>query len=560
MITSIAIACLPLLPQTPCGSPGPDLVMGNTQGVGNYTSSSGIEALSLGYEPCNVGSTAVSYAANTPSHPVYGSSLYRLKTVDGSLRLEEVGQSWLRHGFFALSQGMRCTCTPTDGTTLGTGCSDSLSAAGGAGTVAWGPRWQVNAATGSFAYPPANPPRSGLDRLLQLHVADLEPTGGAGAARYFAEIHTVAADDAAAGHGDNNSSHRELSVAGSGNAWTFGLMGTTQVERPAIYAWQDADPGVTVSEVHVPSDGRFLLASRATDLGGGMWHYEYALHNQSSDRGARTFEVPISFLGAVSNTGFHDVDYHSGDGPGNVNFDGTDWAVATGGGVVAFSTDTFATNPSANAVRWSTTYNFRFDSDIPPVSNGTVSIGLFEPGTPAAATIQAVVPAPGPPPYMTYCFGEGSSGPCPCGNAGTLGRGCQNSAGTNGALMYAMGGASLSADSLVFGVTDELPTALTILMQGSTTIAPVPFGDGLRCVGGTIKRLYVKSAVAGVVTAPQAGDPSVSARSAALGDPISAGQSRQYQSYYRDANPTFCPAPTGSTFNASDAVEIVWGS
>ncbi|MFN0008022.1 MAG: hypothetical protein ACKVXR_08960 [Planctomycetota bacterium] len=559
MLTSIAIACLPFLPQTPCGSPGPDLVMGHSSGIANYTSSNGIEALSVGYEPYNVGSTPVIYSASTPNHPVYGSSLYRLKTVAGALRMEEIGQSWLRHGFFALSQGTRCTCTPTDGTELGIGCADSMSSAGGAGTIGWGPRWQINAATGAFPYPPANPPRSGLNRLLQVHVADLEPTGGTGAARYFVESQAIAADDAAAGNGDNNSSYREVGVAGSGTAWTFALMGTTQEERPAIYAWQDADPGVTVSDVHVPSDGRLLLASRATDLGGGLWHYEYALHNQSSHRNARSFLVPVPAAGNVSNTGFHDVDYHSGDGPGNVNFDGTDWNIAVGGGQVVFSTDTFAANPSANAVRWSTTYNFRFDSDLPPV-NGSVSVGLFEPGTPTDVSIPAVVPVSGPPPFMSFCFGDGSAGPCPCGNVGMWWSGCDNSAGTGGALLSATGNASLSNDTVVLTSSGELPTSLSIVIQGNATISPVNFGDGLRCAGGTLKRLYVRSASGGVVIAPQAGDPSVSARSAALGDPLGAGANRDYQTYYRDGNPTFCPSPAGSTFNATGAVAITWGS
>lgn len=97
-------------------------------------------------------------------------------------------------------------------------------------------------------------------------------------------------------------------------------------------------------------------------------------------------------------------------------------------------------------------------------------------------------------------------------------------------------------------------------MQGNLTISPANFGDGLRCAGGAIKRLYVKGAGGGVVTAPQAGDPSVSARSAVLGDPIPVGGTRNYQVYYRDSNPTYCPAPTGGTFNASGAVAILWNS
>ena len=59
---------------------------------------------------------------------------------------------------------------------------------------------------------------------------------------------------------------------------------------------------------------------------------------------------------------------------------------------------------------------------------------------------------------------------------------------------------------------------------------------------------------------PELGDASIRARSAALGDPISAGESRDYQIYYRDANPTFCPAPQGSTFNATGAVAVAWQS
>jgi hypothetical protein len=53
-------------------------------------------------------------------------------------------------------------------------------------------------------------------------------------------------------------------------------------------------------------------------------------------------------------------------------------------------------------------------------------------------------------------------------------------------------------------------------------------------------------------------DLSVSARSAALGDPIAAGQTRIYQTYYRDPTPTFCPNPPGNTWNISNAVSTVW--
>jgi hypothetical protein len=123
-----------------------------------------------------------------------------------------------------------------------------------------------------------------------------------------------------------------------------------------------------------------------------------------------------------------------------------------------------------------------------------------------------------------------------------------------------MGAASLSADTLQLASAGELPSALSIVLQGNLAIAPANFGDGLRCTGGTLLRMYSKSAVGGVVVAPQAGDPTVSARSGALGDAIPLGATRNYQTYYRDANAAFCPDPPGSTFNISNALAIPWGS
>jgi hypothetical protein len=161
--------------------------------------------------------------------------------------------------------------------------------------------------------------------------------------------------------------------------------------------------------------------------------------------------------------------------------------------------------------------------------------------------------------YAPFCLGDGSGGACPCGNAGAERHGCENSAGTGGALLTGAGAASLSLDTLELECTGELPSALSVVLQGSASIAPVSYGDGLRCTGGLLKRLYAKSASGGAVSAPQAGDPSISARSAALGDPIPLGGTREYQVYYRDPNASFCPAPPGGTFNVSNAIAATWG-
>ena len=85
--------------------------------------------------------------------------------------------------------------------------------------------------------------------------------------------------------------------------------------------------------------------------------------------------------------------------------------------------------------------------------------------------------------------------------------------------------------------------------------AGVVFGDGVRCAGGALKRRAAKNASGGDVSFPTAGEPSITARSAALGDPIAAGSSRFDQTYYRDPSASFCPS---ATFNATGAIQIDW--
>jgi hypothetical protein len=82
---------------------------------------------------------------------------------------------------------------------------------------------------------------------------------------------------------------------------------------------------------------------------------------------------------------------------------------------------------------------------------------------------------------------------------------------------------------------------------------------GVRCTSGTFKRLYTKVASGGSITAPDfgAGDPTVSARSAALGDAIQAGDSRWYFVYYRDPN-VLGGCPATSTFNATQTGQVTW--
>ncbi|MFN0006966.1 MAG: TolB family protein [Planctomycetota bacterium] len=150
---------------------------------------------------------------------------------------------------------------------------------------------------------------------------------------------------------------------------------------------------------------------------------------------------------------------------------------------------------------------------------------------------------------------------CPCANPPSgAGRGCNNSSNTGGASLSASGGTFLTSDSLVFTTTGQRPTALSIVAQwNGVNPTGAIFGQGVRCTSGTLKRLFAKSASGGSITAPNfaGGDLTVSAASAAKGDPIAAGQSRWYVVYYRD-NTVLGGCPALSNFNATQTGRVIW--
>jgi glycosylphosphatidylinositol phospholipase D len=56
-------------------------------------------------------------------------------------------------------------------------------------------------------------------------------------------------------------------------------------------------------------------------------------------------------------------------------------------GSVAWATQTYATNPAANALRWGTMYNYWFDSDLPPDPAGAITVGLFRAPTASSPAV-----------------------------------------------------------------------------------------------------------------------------------------------------------------------------
>jgi hypothetical protein len=369
----------------PCDLPGeePDIIVGDIFDTNRYGSQNGITAFSFGTESCNLGTCWANWLGWTPDHPVIAQNMYRLK--DG--RFEQIGQSWLKHGFATLD-GALCAldCIPGGGSHLGVHCSDPYWADLNGDQTGLGPKFEVDPKTGVHLHPFTAEGQTGIPlyKRLQVRNDDLDPALNAGAL-YFLEGQYVAADDAAAGNNWNNNSYRRILVSGGGGVFDISLTDETQREQHAINAWRAADPTVVVRRF-----GDFLGAVRVTDLGGGTWHYEYAVQNVISDRGAQAFRVPLPHNALVTNVGFHDVDYHSGE-----PYAGDDWTVTlengAGANSITWSTTPHAVDPDANALRWGTLYNFRFDLSAGAV-NGPASLTYFAPGTPSETAWATRVP------------------------------------------------------------------------------------------------------------------------------------------------------------------------
>jgi len=375
------------------GTVGPDVTVHTLTGPGNYPAAGGFEAYSLGTVSCNQGDTPLNWCDNLPNgcptqgtspdqHPVIAQNLYRFK--DG--RFEQIGMSWLKHGFTALAiSDPDCgngTCqNPGTGNLLGVGCTDPYSSSLN-GDTPLGRRSEVDATTGVFPFPYTSVGTAdSTSQRIRVAVTDVDPAFNVGAL-YWLEGQYIAADDAAAGNALNNASYRQTFVNADTFALGFSGAAPTVRELPGIAAWQAADAEVDLVAVDVPGSSpveRFHVARRVTDLGGGDWHYEYAIHNLNSDRSAISFTVDFPGAATIGNAGFHDVDHHSGE-----PYDTADWTVdLTTPGQVTWSGVEFATDPDANALRWATMFSFWFDATAGP-SGVFHTLELFKPGSPAA--------------------------------------------------------------------------------------------------------------------------------------------------------------------------------
>lgn len=405
-LLSVAAALLPRAEAggnngTTCDSSGPDVIVGDIRGTSNYSSVGGIEAFAFGTESCNIGDEELLWNSGTPDKPVIGQHVFRIK--DGVL--EQIGQGWLKNGFFALSDNLcGCGCIGTDGSVLGVGCSDLYSSGLNGSQNGMSPKYEVNAFTGVYPYPGTDLTATGdgIYKRVQVAISDLDP-GQDGGGTYFVEAQYVSPDDAASGNGNNNSSCVQGSVNGSGSSWDIDIDAyDTMRETTAVEAWKVFDSSVYVSDLFVENEGRVLVGSKVNDLGGGVYQYVYAVQNQTSDRSIDSFTVPVDPDGSYYDFQFNDVDYHSGS-----PVDGTDWTYTVSGSSITWEcTETYAQNVWANAIRWGTVYTFSFKTTS-TAQVDSVALGVFKPATGGSNASEAFGVA-----YAPTAGGGGGGGDC----------------------------------------------------------------------------------------------------------------------------------------------------
>ncbi|MBI5365388.1 MAG: VCBS repeat-containing protein [Planctomycetes bacterium] len=152
-------------------------------------------------------------------------------------------------------------------------------------------------------------------------------------------------------------------------------------------------------------------------------------------------------------------------------------------------------------------------------------------------------------PVTRACVGDGVDADCPCGNSGAHGRGCAHATSSAGAVLASTG--SVANDTLQL-YAGGLPTnGLALFLAGEALEPPVPFGDGLLCASGFLRRFGRQSAQGGLASFPQPGTQTLGQASAAS---PGSGALRVYQTYFRSAAP-FC---TSATFNATNALVVLW--
>lgn len=365
---------------------GPELVAHDMPGFVGYAITNGERAYSAAGHWCNQGDAPAAWVAETNQHPISVLNLVRIE--NGVLR--HLGASWATHQYCALQLNVCGSCTPAGPGcpgALGVGCSTTSTASSLGSQMNMSRRSDANASTGSFLFPfAAGSPSGPLERRCRVAVADVDPAQHPNATFAF-ELVTLHPSD-------GDASHRCVTrrIATASMLLTPIAAGPADEGSTAVELWQSVVPSVTITTLDIPGDGRVLVAANATDLGSGLWRYDYAIENIDSHESVGALAIPLPVGAIVSETTSHAPLVHSGEVTSNAP-----WTTAVDGRAIVWSTEPFASNPNANAIRWGITDSFSVVCDRPPAP-GQATLTLFRSALPIVAGV--TVPSVGGTPLL----------------------------------------------------------------------------------------------------------------------------------------------------------------
>ncbi len=493
-ILTVALLSVPAIAQANA-VPGLDIGMYDVTDIGyqgrrGAAYPNGEAGFMVGHSWCNGGSVNLPWVSQSGGLMVdqYPRIAFLLARESGGRMVQVSGRSFCKHSptAYNFSSGPCAPCNSGSGSFFFTGCSDTYGSGINSGQYALGPTDEIDPWLGTWdpqgSYFDRGDPVVGgaaaIDSVRSLSTSQVAAFDSVknrmvvresellAGAIYYGQAQGVIQGEPVAARG-NNLMNRQMSITGSGGSWSAGTTGSSQVGS-VLTRWQGAtyEMGGNGND-----DGRFLVAVKTTGPVGGLWHYEYAIHNIDNHRGGASFRLPLGPGATVQNAGFRDLDTD----PLN------DWHFTQSANEIAFAAT------SGNALEWNTIYNCWFDCSIAPGA-GVVTIDQALPG-PGNLSVQmsGVVPS-------GLAFANKASIGTSCGHCtGTF----YELFGTSAAFDLSGRSMTMSLNSGAYSVVETpvafVPAAGTNLALGLNSQATVTLPFSLPYPGGATTQLQVAS-------------------------------------------------------------------
>ncbi len=281
----------------------------------------------VGHSWCNSGTVNLPWVSQSGGVMVdsYPRIAFLLARESGGRMVQITTQGHSKHSptAFNFSSGPCAPCNVGTGAFFFVGCSDTYGSGTNAGQYALGPNNEINPWLGTW-----NPQGSYFDRgdpavtgpqatdsvrsLTSAQVAAFGPVKNRmvvrepdliAGATYYAQTQAVVQGEPVANRG-NNIRNRQVTITGTGSAWTASASAAS-ADGSVLTRWSGATTAIGGNGV---DDGRFVVAVKVTGPVGGVYHYEFAVHNLDNSRAGGSLRIPVDAAAVITNPGFRDVD------------------------------------------------------------------------------------------------------------------------------------------------------------------------------------------------------------------------------------------------------------